>query len=174
MVFWAFQVDRSSLSLQQIFLYIYFPIYYTLLVAQSCGVSDRLHTPFLTVALFLIYSCLLTATCLLEIPCQTACSILQILLDTSASFALLTRNYLVSFYLAEFQTADIYTQIAPACTASNYLIVPTCSESHSLTSALLRSVLKKELSFLLLLRPLSIYLLKWGHVLNHTFCDTKL
>lgn len=50
MVFWAFQVDHSSLSLQQIFLDIHFPIYYTLLAAQPCGVSDRvgillLHTP---------------------------------------------------------------------------------------------------------------------------------
>lgn len=33
MVFWAFQVDHSSLSLQHIFLDIHFPIYYTLLAA---------------------------------------------------------------------------------------------------------------------------------------------
>lgn len=128
--------------------------------------SDRvgillLHTPFLTVALFLIFE-----------PFSGHLFVRDTLLDrlfhfsNSSGYQRFTRasnpKYLVSFYLAEFQTADIYNQIAPACTASNYLIVPTCSESHSFTSVLRRSALKKGLRFLLLFWPLFYLSLEAG------------
>lgn len=140
--------------------------------------SDRvgillLHTPFLTVALFLIF-----------VPFSGHLSVRDTLLDrlfhfsNSSGHQRFTRasnpKYLVSFYLAKFQTADIYNQIAPACTASNYLIAPTYSESHSFTSVLRRSVLKKDFVSFYYFGLFSIYLLKRGYCLNQPFCDTKL
>ena len=155
----AFRYNKFSLI--STFLYIIFFWRHNLTGCRIGLEFSRLIPPF-SVALFLIYSCLLVATCLLEIPCQTVCFVFGILLGISASLALLTQKYLVSFYLAKFQTADIYNQIAPACTASNRLIVPTYSESHSFTSALLRSALKKGFRFLLLLWPLFYLSLEAG------------